>query len=87
VYEVHKQYKLRTRTIDVPTPSKTKDSKQLNKIKDKVIITEPADITVPNLHQVTVEDITDIQPPIDQPLPPSSSKENLNNTLKSLPKT
>ena len=38
VYEVHKQYKLRTRTIDVPPSSRTKDSKQLNKIKGNVTI-------------------------------------------------
>ena len=86
VYEVHKQYKLRTRTIDIPVPSKSKESKQPNKIKGKAIITEPADITIPNPHQMTVEDITDIQPSIDQPLPPSSSEENLNSTPKNLPK-
>jgi len=60
VYEVHKQYKLRTRTIDIPVPTKSKESKQPNKIKSKAIITEPADITVPNPHQVTVEDIIDM---------------------------
>ena len=87
VYDVHKQYKLRTITIDVPVPSKSKENKQPNKIKGKAIITEPADMTVPNLHQVTVEDITDMQPSTDQPLPPSSSEENLNITSKNLPKT
>jgi len=87
VYEVHKQYKLRTRTIDIPVPSKSKEGKQPSKIKGKAIVTEPADITVPNPHQVTVEDITDMQPSIDQPLPPSSSEENLNSIPKNLPKT
>jgi len=58
VYEVHKQYKLRTRTVDISEPSKTKDGKQSNKIKSKAVITEPADIPIPNSHQVTVEDIT-----------------------------
>jgi len=87
VYEVQKQYKLRTRTIDIPGPSKPKESKQPSKIKGKAIITEPADIIIPNPHQVTVEDITDMQPSIDQPLPPSSSEENLNSTPKNLPKT
>ena len=86
VYEVHKQYKLRTRTIDIPVSSKPKESKQHNKIKGKAIITEPVDITVPNPHQVTIEDITDMQPSFDQPLPPPSSEENLNNTPKNLPK-
>ena len=44
VYEVYKQYKLRTRTIDAPAPSKTKDNKQPNKIKGRVVITEPVNI-------------------------------------------
>ncbi len=86
VYEVHKQYKLRTRTIDVPAPSRTKESKQPKKIKSKVIIIEPADTTVPNPHQVTVEDMTDVQSSIDQPLPPSSSKEEGSSIPKNLPK-
>ena len=88
VYDVHKQYKLRTRTIDIHVSSKPKENKQTNKIKGKATVTEPADITVPDLHQVTVEDITDMQPSSDQPLPPpSSSEENLNSTPKNLPKT
>jgi len=78
---------LRTRTIDTPAPNKPKENKQPNKIKGKVIITEPADITVPNPHQVTVEDITDMQPSIDQLLPPLSSEENPNSNPKDLPKT
>jgi len=85
VYEVHKQYKLRTRTIDISEPSKTKDGKQPNKIKSKVVITEPADTTSPNPHQVTVEDIIEAQPSIDQILPPSSSEQNSNNVPKSPP--
>jgi len=39
VYEVHKQYKLRTRTIDIPVPSKPKGTKQPSKIKSNAIIT------------------------------------------------
>jgi len=87
VYEVHKQYKLRTRTIDIPASSKPKENKKPNKIKGKAVVTEPADITIPNPHQVTVEDITDIQPSIDQPLPPFYLEENINSTPKDLPKT
>ena len=34
VYEVHKQYKLRTRPIDVPIPPKPKDNKQPKKINE-----------------------------------------------------
>jgi len=85
VYEVHKQYKLRTRTIDIPVPSKSKESKQPKKIEGKAIITEPADTTIPNPHQVIVEDITDRQRSTYQPLPPSSSEENLKGTTKNLP--
>ena len=87
VYEVHKQYKLRTRTIDIPEPRKPKDGKQTNNFKRKAVVTEPADIPTPNPHQVTVEDITEMQPLIDQPLPPSSSKENSNSVPKIPPKT
>ena len=47
VYEVHKQYKLRTRNIDIYEANKIKDGKQPNKIKRKAVITEPADITIP----------------------------------------
>ena len=87
VYEVQKQYKLRTRTIDISEPSKTKDSKQPNKIKGKAVTTKPANIPVPNLHQVAVEDITDSQPSVEQPLPPHSSKENSSSSPKSTPET
>ena len=85
VYEVHKQYKLRTRTIDISEPSKTKEGKQPNNTKGKAVIIEPADIPILNPHQVTVEGITEIQPSKDQPLPPSSSKESLNRVPKNFP--
>ena len=57
MYEVHKQYKLRTRTIDVPEKVKPNDTKQLKKIKEKAALIETVDITFPNPHQVTVEDV------------------------------
>lgn len=85
MYEVHKQYKLRTRTVDISEPSKTKDGKQHNKIKSKAVITEPVDVPVPNPHQLTIEDITEMQPSIDQPLPPSSSEQTSNSVPKSSP--
>ena len=66
---------------------KSKESKQSKKIEGKAIITEPADTTIPNPHQVTVEDITDRQPSTEKSLPPSSSEENLKSTPKNLPKT
>jgi len=40
VYEVHKQYKLRSRTIDSPEPNKQKDTKQPKKTKDKTFLTK-----------------------------------------------
>lgn len=39
LYEAHKQYKLRSRTIDLPEPIKPKDTKQPKKIKDKASLT------------------------------------------------
>ena len=48
VYEVHKQYKLRTRTIDTSEPSKTKERKQPNKIRNTIVVTQPADTTTSN---------------------------------------
>ena len=85
VYEVHKQYKLRTRTIDISEPSKTKDGKQPNKSKGKAIATEPADPTVSQPQHVTVEDITDLQPSKDQRLPPFPSEESSYSVPKSPP--
>jgi len=87
VYEVHKQYKLRTRTMDISEPSKAKGGKQPNKIKSKAVLIEPADTTVSNPDQVTVEDITDTQPSIQQPLSHSSSKDSSNNIPKGTPET
>lgn len=62
VYEAHKQYNLRSRTIDVPEPIKPKDSKQLKKTKDKAALTDSSDKTKSNLKEVTVEDVSDVQP-------------------------
>ena len=80
VYEVHKQYKLRTRTIDVSDPIKPKDAKQRKKVKDKATIIEPANKTDPKLKEVTVEDVSDIQPSNNQPFVSFPSKDNVNST-------
>jgi len=87
VYEVHKQYKLRTRTIDISEPSKPKEGKQPNRIKNRAVVAEPADTIVPNPEQVTVEDITDMQPSVHQPLPPFSSEQNSKNVPKNFLET
>jgi len=62
VYEVHKQYKLRSRTINVPELVKAKDTKQPKMIKEKVTLTEPVDNTVSISKEVTVEDVTETYP-------------------------
>src|SRR5699024_8532546 len=80
------KYKLRTRAIDVPPSSRTKDRKQLNKTKGKITNNQPADSLVPNPHQVTMEDVTHTHSSIDQPLPPSSPRKDLNSIPRHLPK-
>jgi len=55
VFEVHKQYKLRSRTINVTQPEKTKDDQQ----SKKVTITKASDKTDPITNEVTVEDMTE----------------------------
>ena len=87
VYEVHKQYKLRSRTIDAPEPIKPKDTKQPKKIKDKAALIELSDKTGPNPKEVIVEDVSDIQTFKNQPLVSSSSKENSNSTPQNISKT
>jgi len=62
VYEVHKQYKLRSRTIDVPEPAKTKDSKQPKKIKEKASLIEPVDKIDPKPKEVTVQVVIETYP-------------------------
>lgn len=87
VYEVHKKYKLRSRTINVPEPIKTKDTKQPKMIKEKVTLTEQIDTTDSNPKEVTVEDVTEIYPLREQPWETSSSGHNQNNTPQKAIKT
>jgi len=86
VYEVHKQYKLRSRTIDVPKPIKSKDTKQPKKIKEKAVLTEPSNRTDPNPKEVTVEDIAEIQPFKNKPFSFPSSKENSHSAPENISK-
>ena len=67
VYEVHKRYKLRTRTIDVPEKVKPNDTNQPKKIKEKAALIETANKIVPNPKEVTIEDVSDMQPSNNQP--------------------
>jgi len=87
VYEVHKQYKLRSRTIDVPEPIKPKDTKQPKKIKDKTILIEPSDKIDPNPKEVTVEDVSDVHSSKNQPFTFPSTKEDSNGTPENNSKT
>lgn len=80
VYEIHKQYKLRRRTIDVPQPTNLKDTKHPKKIKDKVVPTESSDKTYPK--EVTVEDVSDLQPSRNHSFTSHSLTEALNNPLE-----
>jgi len=86
VYEVHKQYKLRTRTIDVTKNVKPNDTIQPKKMTEKVALTESTDKEVLDPKEVTIEDVTDMQPSNNQPFLSFPSKENSNSTPKSLPK-
>jgi len=87
VYEVHKQYKLRSRTVDVPEPVKTKDTKQPKRIKEKDTLTGSSDKIGPNPIEVIVKDVTEIYPSKNQPLVSSSLKENSNSTPQNTSKT
>jgi len=87
MYEVHKKYKLRSRTINVPEPIKTKDTKQPKMIKERVTLTELVDKTDSNSKEVTVEDVTKTYPSKEQPWATSSSNQNENDTPQKAIKT
>ena len=61
IYEVHKQYKLRSRTVNVPEPGKLKGTKQPKKEKDKTSLTELLAKTNLNPEEPIVEDISNLQ--------------------------
>lgn len=66
VYEVHKQYKLRSKTIDLPETATLKYAKQAKKTKDKVVITKLLIEMNFDPKEPIVEDISDLQPLKDQ---------------------
>jgi len=68
-------------------PIKPKDAKQPKKIKEKAALIETVDKTDLNPKELTVEDVTDVQPFKNRPFVSFPSKENSNSTPKSLPKT
>jgi len=67
IYEVHKQYNLRSRRIDVPETHKQKDTKQPNKAKMNKPSVQIHPGTDPNPNNPTVEDISDNQQPNTEP--------------------
>ena len=74
---------MRRKTVDVPKPSKLKDTKQPKKAKDKTSLIElPAREDI-NLKEPTVEDISDLQPSNNQPSTSFPPKENANNSPES----
>ena len=82
LYEVHKQYKLRSRTIDIPEPIKPP-----KKIKDKAVLTEPSDKMDPNPKEVTIEDVSDVLASKNQRFTLHSSKENSKSNPQNTSKT
>lgn len=82
VYEVHKKYKLRSRTINVTQPKKAKDSLQ----PKNAIVTEPqnkAD-SVPN--EITVEEITELFPSKQKPMAAPPLQPNPNSAPQEMSK-
>lgn len=71
----------------MPEPIKPNDTKQPNKIKDKVVLTGPSDKTDPKLKEVIVEDVSDIQTSKNQPFVSFSSKYNLNSAPQNTSET
>lgn len=82
VYEVHKQYKLRSRTVNVNPPEKKKDNQQ----PERVIVTEPDDKINSPAEEVMVEEITEPLSLRQQSLDTSSSHPNLNATPQEMSK-
>jgi len=79
VFEVHKQYKLRSRTINVLQPEKTKDDQQ----SKKATMLESKDKSDPVTKEVTIEDITETYAPDQQqPLTPPLAAHSSNPPLK-----
>jgi hypothetical protein len=82
IYEVHKQYNLRSRRIDVPETSKQKDTKQPNKGKISTPSVHILSRTGPNPNNPIVEDVSDNQPPNRKPSTSIPSKGNVEEPLE-----
>jgi len=63
----------------VPEPIKPKDTKKPKKPKDKATLIESSDKTDPNPREVTVEDVSDVEPSKNQPFTFPSTKGNSNS--------
>jgi len=62
VYEVHKQYNLRSRRIDVPETNKQEDTKQSDKGKSNTIPVHILSRKNPNPNNPIIDDVSDNQP-------------------------
>ena len=82
VYEVHKQYKLRSRTINVTQPEKTKDSQQ----PKRAIVIEPKDTTDSVTNEVTIQEVTEPLPSRRQPMATLPLQPNPSNTPQEMSK-
>jgi len=72
VYEVHRQYKLRSRTVNITQPENTKDKQQ----PKSAIVAEPRDATDSLNKEVTIEEVTEhIQHPQTISSEPSNSNK------------
>eukprot|EP00253_Pinus_taeda_P002880 PITA_02880 len=80
VYEVHKQYKLRSRTIDVPELTKPTHAKLPKKPNDKTVLTDSSDKKLQR--EVTVEDVSDVQPSANPSSTPFLSTKLLHKPLE-----
>jgi len=76
VFEVYKQYKLRSRTVNVTQPEKTKDNQHPKMLKEKITFAKPTDKSDLTSNEVTVEDVTKTFPPSQQPLITPPLKHN-----------
>lgn len=82
VYEAYKQYKLRSRTVNVTHPEKANDSLQ----PKKAIVTEPHDKTDSVTNEITIEEVTELFPSKQHPMVASLLQPNPSNTLQEMSK-
>ena len=83
VYEVHKQYNLRSRRIDISDDNKQKETKQPTKAKNKNSSTQIPPKKIPNSNSPTIQDIIDGQEQDKQFAASFPPKESVKEPLES----